>query len=136
MSYCTLFSNGGSISGAWVKFRSGWFRVDHDGIVGVPSLDGTPTIVHQAPGGVRVEEFERVRDGRPFEYVWVPTTTQERDWVLNRAYSRLGRPYDALSENCEQFASWVVTGKPQSPQLVAYAGLGAVGLCKETIFFI
>jgi hypothetical protein len=87
-----------------------------------------PTLVHQIPSGVQVAVFEHVREGRRFEYIWIPSSPEQRNAVWDRAYSQLGQPYNVFSANCEQFVSWVVSGKPESPQLGTYLGVGVLGL--------
>jgi hypothetical protein len=129
MIYYLMSQNPRPALGAAVRFRSRWPLPDHYVIIGVPLRDGTPTVVHQTWGGVQVGAFEHVRAGRPFEYIWLPNSPEQREAVWERAYSQVGLPYNLFSANCEQFVGWVLTGAPESPQLRKYLGVGIlVGL--------
>ncbi len=41
----------------------------------------------------------------------------DRTAITKAARSRLGERYDMVFSNCEHFVSWVVNGKPESPQV-------------------
>lgn len=41
----------------------------------------------------------------------------DRDAITRAARSRLGERYDMVFSNCEHFVSWVINGKPESPQV-------------------
>lgn len=71
-------------------------------------------------GPVEVTDLERFANGKP---VWVFQESYEfsYDEVANRARSRVGeRQYNLLSNNCEHFCNWCITGKSYSPQLSYY----------------
>ncbi len=48
--------------------------------------------------------------------------------VLRRARQRLGKPYNAITHNCEHTASFAQHGRTESPQLRATATKAALGL--------
>jgi len=49
------------------------------------------------------------------------------DVVLYLARSKLGLKYNTIKENCEHFATWAKTGKPESKQVQAGMTGGAIG---------
>src|SRR5262249_33360744 len=52
-----------------------------------------------------------------------------RDEIINRAKSRLEeKDYGIFANNCEHFATWCVTGNPQSTQVRAFLIGGLAGL--------
>lgn len=117
------------VPGTWVKAKSPWPLVDHSGILGLSLPDGTPTVVHSTTGGVQVTTFNEFATGRPVELVWSPNSLEQQNAALSRAYSRVGWPFDLLRGNCEHFASWVVNGFEESPQLRSYTvGATLLGL--------
>ena len=75
--------------------------------------------IHRGP----VEEIELARftDGRS---LWVASGTKsifESSEVIRRARSRLGESrYRLMTNNCEHFCEWCVTGKPRSFQVEAW----------------
>ena len=64
----------------------------------------------------------------------------DRNAIIKAARSRLGERYDLFFSNCEHFVTWVVSGKPESPQVkywvstiitVAAIGLTATALMRQ-----
>ncbi|WP_339490752.1 lecithin retinol acyltransferase family protein [Pseudomonas sp. EL_65y_Pfl2_R95] len=71
-------------------------------------------------GPVEVTDLEHFANGKP---VWVFQEPYEfsNHEVANRARSRVGeRQYKLLSNNCEHFCNWCISGKSYSTQLSAY----------------
>jgi hypothetical protein len=72
------------------------------------------------PGPIEVTDLERFANGKP---VW---SYEERceysnHEIANRARSRIGEnQYRILSNNCEHYCSWCVSGKSYSAQVRAY----------------
>ena len=114
--------------GSLLRAKSPGLRVDHWGIAGRSLDDGTPTVVHNTLAGVQVTCWEQFAAGRPVEVIWAPESPQQQAAALHRAYSQIGQPYNLFRANCEHFATWVVTGVPQSPQLRTYCGAALLAL--------
>jgi hypothetical protein len=115
--------------GTWLRVRSpGW--VDHHGIVVGYGPDGALSVVHALKRQGVVRTLPAQFSGNlPLEVVRYPRSHQEGQSIASRAYSQLGAPYDLFSANCEQFASWAVTGVPHSEQLaIGVVSLIAAGL--------
>ena len=73
--------------------------------------------------------FEEFACGREIEVVDTPRTLDNQRSILNRAYSKIGHPYNILSANCEHFATWAFYGVPESAQLKNYVvGVGVIAL--------
>lgn len=115
--------------GTWLRVRSPR-GVYHHGIVVGCGSDGSPLIVHALKGqGVACTVCTEFSGNLPMEVVRYPRSHQEGQSIASRAYSQLGAPYDLFSANCEQFASWAVTGVPHSEQLaIGVVSLIAAGL--------
>ena len=71
-------------------------------------------------GPVEVVDLEHFAGGKP---LWVVQESSEYsvDEVVSRARSRVGeRQYSILSNNCEHFCSWCITGRSCSAQVRAF----------------
>ena len=51
----------------------------------------------------------------------------DRNALIKAARSRLGERYHIVFSNCEHFVSWVVNGKPKSPQVKYWVSTIIVG---------
>lgn len=66
-------------------------------------------------------------------------TELDRQHVVYKINSILGKPYDLVAFNCEHFARMISHGKPKSSQvettstLALFAGMGMLGSKNETI---
>ncbi|EJM62821.1 lecithin retinol acyltransferase family protein [Pseudomonas sp. GM48] len=72
------------------------------------------------PGPIEVTDLESFANGKP---VWVMQESCEfsNDEIVSRARSRMGESqYRILSNNCEHFCSWCVSGKSCSTQVRAF----------------
>lgn len=111
--------------GAILRAKSPGISPDHYGIAGDIRPDGTQEIVHsRPPWGVHVTSLQEFAQGRLIEFR-CPYSPEHAYAFSERAYSQVGQPFNLLFANCEHFATWVVTGTPQSRQLSNYVW----GLC-------
>lgn len=92
--------------------------------------DGTPYIIHRTTSGVEITDYGTFMKGRhiikaeqyPIRFDFDPVQIKQKD----------KKPFDWMSNNCEDFASQVVEKtcgipqKPSSPQRCAW--IGAVAL--------
>lgn len=107
--------------GSVLRAMSSWPHPDHSGVAGHILSDGTQEVVHSRPPfGVQATRLAEFALGRSVEVLWVPISAEQQELALYRAYSQTGRPFHLLAGNCEHFATWVVTGVPQSRQLRNY----------------
>lgn len=67
-------------------------------------------------GKIVVTSFDEFAEGQQVNYTRQPVSWEEQQTILQRANGRIGAPYNLLNANCEDFVTWVVTGKAQSPQ--------------------
>ena len=65
--------------------------------------------------------LEEFADGQPIGYTWLPETVEAQRAVIGRAESLLGRPFNLLNANCEDYINWIVTGVARSPQREQFA---------------
>lgn len=94
--------------------------------VGVLLPDGR--VAHKGVSGAAIVSLEEFKQGLEIQY-GVPIPAEMHSRILWRAYESIGRtpPYHVLSRNCEHYATWLLTGKGESPQangLVLAALLG------------
>lgn len=57
----------------------------------------------------------------------------QRQWAINRAFSRLGEKYSLTSFNCEHYANWVQKGKESSIQATIGLALLFFGISYKLI---
>lgn len=72
------------------------------------------------PGPVEVTDLVSFANGQP---VWrlCEACAYSRDEIVNRARSRIGEcQYRILSNNCEHFCTWCISGKSDSAQVNAF----------------
>jgi hypothetical protein len=72
------------------------------------------------PGPIEVADLESFANGKP---VWViqESCGFSSDEIVNRARSRMGESqYRILSNNCEHFCSWCISGRSFSTQVRAF----------------
>ena len=113
-------------------------QVNYVGLVSRPKLSGPGThvgvilpdgrVAHMQQTGVQITTLEEFSQGRKLTYSKaVPAHLHLQ--VLWRAQMSVGNtsPYDLLNRNCEHYASWVLDGKPESPQLNAAIVFALVG---------
>jgi hypothetical protein len=73
--------------------------------------------------------FAEFSEGQHVDYTWLPTTVQQQQAALNRAESQIGKPFNLLFANCEDYVNWTITGVARSPQRERYgAAATLVGL--------
>ena len=110
-----------------VSVRARWST--HEGIY-LGQLRGLPGfwVIHNAWNrGVCLDQFQSFSHDKPVKLVtrvsphWAPV-------VIQRAVSQLGRPYKLFDFNCQDFTSAVFSGRPESYERDAAAGLGALML--------
>jgi hypothetical protein len=87
-----------------------------------------------------ITTLEEFADGQPIEYTWLPETFEAQRAAIGRAESLLGRPFNLLNANCEDYINWIVTGVARSPQreqfalaalvLLLFGGLGGMLLAR------
>jgi uncharacterized protein YycO len=70
------------------------------------------------------------------KYVVVPFkgTNTQREQAVKRALSKIGAPYNLINYNCEHYASYVQTGRPQSKQVGN--AIAAASLAVLVILFV
>lgn len=69
--------------------------------------------------GVRlVKANEYFKEGNRYTVVPFEGTYQERISAVKRALAVLGRSYNLIFYNCESYANYVQTGKPESKQVL------------------
>ena len=72
------------------------------------------------PGPIEVINLENFSNGKPLWVIQEPRHYSS-DEIITRARSRIGETqYKILSNNCEHFCSWCVSGKSYSAQVNAY----------------
>lgn len=72
--------------------------------------------------------FEEFAEGQPDTYTWLPSDCQQQEEVLVRAESQIGKPYQLLRSNCEDYVNWIVTGVAKSPQRDQHVALAFLGV--------
>jgi hypothetical protein len=113
---------GNWIPGGVLRVYSRRHQVWHVGIVAWMSVAG-PMVMHASKerGHFVITTLEEFADGQPIEYTWLPETFEAQQAVLGRAESLLGRPFNLLNANCEDYVNWIVTGVARSPQREQFA---------------
>jgi hypothetical protein len=93
-------------------------RVFRGGSQTAPHYSGFSGSLRSGP--IEVIDLEHFAHGKP---VWIAQEPYEysNDEVVRRARSRLGEnKYRVLSNNCEHFCNWCISGKHYSAQVDAY----------------
>lgn len=71
------------------------------------------------PGPIEVTDLQGFADGKPLWIVQEPCHYSSSE-IVHRARSRIGeRQYKILSNNCEHFCNWCISGKSYSAQVNA-----------------
>ncbi len=103
--------------------------VMHWGVVGFErdSRD-CPCVWHSQKSDIlRRTTFEEFSSGQPCNLEWVPETSEQADYVIDRLQSKEGLPWHLTQANCEMVVRWAVEDKPVSRQL-AFGVLCALGV--------
>ena len=111
-----------------VRFLFGLF--EHVGLVSGYYANGEPAIVSiSAAKGFVQEPLSAFAAGQQWFYKEAPRGLAP-EWVVMRALSMAGRPYDLFSWNCEHLVSYAYGQKAHSPQLAAIVAtaIGAVAV--------
>jgi hypothetical protein len=100
----------------------------HEGIyVGPQGYDGEDVVHNDKNGGVQLIHLETFAGGRPIEIVPPKVTSwHEREEIVSRALSSLGKPYRLLDFNCEHFANYAHIGRSFSPVVTGLLGMAVV----------
>ncbi len=121
------------VPGGVLKVYSKRHNVWHFGIAS--SVNGMVMHASKDIGRFSETTYEEFAQGQGTEYTWRPENFQKQQEVLRRAQSLLGRPFQLLNANCEDYVNWIVTGVARSPQrefaalvLIFLAALGGLGL--------
>jgi hypothetical protein len=102
--------------GTKIRVPSGWGPY-HYGIVAEPIL-GNQMVVHNTKGkGIQCTTMSEFSGGQLIEVVWTPQSIWDGNAILRRAKSKIGKPYDLFSANCEHFVNWAIQGNAHSEQL-------------------
>ena len=113
--------------GTVVAIDFGWFT--HSALVSTYGADGKPMLISatRRTGTVLEEHWDAVVQGKPVTVVARPHTRSHAMHIVanGRQFIRRWR-YHATQANCEHFTSAVVSGKPFSPQVRAWATVGIV----------
>jgi hypothetical protein len=101
----------------WSRRRLVW----HYGIAGwVP---GTAVHASKDRGQVALTSFDEFAEGETVWYGRLPRTFEARQVILDRAQSKIGKPFQLMKANCEDFVNWAITGTANSPQRDRAVGL-------------
>lgn len=100
--------------------------IEHFGVVTVVPMWGEPLVISSSGKVGRVveqplSEFAGGQEVRAYGYPGQLSVFE----VVSRARSQVGREYSVLTWNCEHFVRWVHGLKPESPQLLRAALIGA-----------
>ncbi len=103
--------------------------VDHVGILTDRQIDGLPTVISNSlrAAGVAEESLLTFGSGKQVRVIGFPGNLSPRE-VLQRARSRIGKPWSLLKWNCEHFVHWAHGLKPTSPQLAVAVALALLGI--------
>ncbi len=128
---------GSWVPGSVLRVYSPSYLVNHFGIAGSLDQSGRPTVYHASKDrcSLVLTFYEEFAGGQQPVYVWQPQNLEAQQAVLTRAQSLVGRPYDLMRANCEDYVNWIVMGIASSPQrtIIGVAALGIVvlGLWKQ-----
>jgi Lecithin retinol acyltransferase len=86
-------------------------------------FEGVNKVIHKTNEGVFEENYD------PYEWeILGRMQSNELAVVVKRVQMSLNDAYDLLSNNCEHFARFVVTGKKESSQIQGAVGWGILGV--------
>jgi hypothetical protein len=111
--------------------RPGPWPTKHRGIFAGWNDRGQQSVIHNPKGGcVKYDTLEVFANGQRVTRINQPARTAlERNLILARAQSQLGKPYDILNFNCDHLVTYALAGVPSSPQLQLAVGvLALVGI--------
>lgn len=85
-------------------------------------------VAHKGASGTAIVSLEEFKQGLEIQY-GVPVPAALHMQVLHRARESIGRtpPYHVLNRNCEHYATWLLTGKAESPQVNGLMFLALLG---------
>jgi hypothetical protein len=111
-------------------WTEGSWSTKHYGIFWGHGVDSVAYVVHNNKGtGVEVTSFEEFSNGKPvFLEQASPGDPRAQEEIAQRALSLLGRQYDLIWFNCEDFANYAQTGTPYSKQVLGWGLAALVGL--------
>lgn len=97
----------------------------HTGILHSVQNDGRVWVIDNKPAHVvAYRTLEEFSGGGNIRFEVPVQDPQTADFIVSRAESQLGRPYDLLTFNCEHFVTLALGLEPQSQQLQNWALLG------------
>lgn len=110
--------------------RTDWLGLDHDAIA-----DADGGVIRQVIGrGVvreRIAEFDTAGIARVIE---IRTRKFDHAETLRRALAALGTPdYNLITDNCQHFATWCVTGERRSHQVEGALSVATIAAGAATI---
>jgi hypothetical protein len=108
--------HGDWIPGAELRVYSRRHGVWHVGIL--TWLYGVPMVMHASKdrGQFVLTTLEEFSYGLPAYYGRIPANLEAQNAILLRAQSLLGRPFNLLNADCEDYVNWIMTGVARSPQ--------------------
>ena len=108
--------------------RPGPWLSKHRGIFAGWDAYGRAIVIHNPKDGcVEYDLFEVFADGQQVSRIEQPPRTEfERNLIVARAHSQLGKRYDILHFNCDHLVTYALAGVPSSPQLTMALGFLAV----------
>lgn len=114
--------------GDWVKVYLPRLGVEHEGIVvQVARMYGgfQAAVAHNMKGrGVVQSYWLDFSEGQSVRLHNRAASQMHVNQILQRVYRNLGAKYSLLNQNCQHFASFAFTGKPESPSVKTVGGLG------------
>lgn len=107
---------GNWIPGAELRVYSRRYGVWHVGIL--VWVFGVPMVIHASKdrGMVVQTTLEEFSEGLPVYYGRTSANLEAQNAILLRAQSVLGKPFNLLNADCEDYVNWIITGVARSPQ--------------------
>jgi hypothetical protein len=89
--------------------------------------DGTELVAeNQVGAGVRYTSLTEALAGNYVKRLeQFGGTEQQRNLVIPKINSLIGKGYDLVAFNCEHFARWIANGKPESKQVKVASNLSS-----------
>ncbi|MFY0696700.1 MAG: lecithin retinol acyltransferase family protein [Balneola sp.] len=99
--------------------------ITHVGVVTGRRHMGRPTVIANTPryGKVIEQTIDDFCSGMNFKVVSEPKNFFQGHKAVQRASQLIGKPYNALSYNCEHLITDAFSLKPESPQLQKWTAL-------------
>jgi hypothetical protein len=112
------------VPGKVIAIRCWWG--EHWGIVATDQFGRLTVISNRGiRSGVTEELWNEVVGEANWRIVNEFSSAVPAYFVIERARSKIGTPYDFLKWNCQDFVYWVLGFQPRSPQREAAVGLAA-----------